>query len=282
MLVTCWGARGSIATPGPQSQRFGGNTSCFSVEIEDAIVILDAGTGIRKLGLSAAESEKELIVVLSHIHTDHICGFPFFRPIYQDRVIHLVDHVFDGARWSLLDMLDGLHFPVVPSMLPSTLRRESASPEDFLARYGLDVKRIEVNHPGGAYGLRLSRDDKSVVYIPDNEVFPPATSLPFERLAAFCEGADILIHDAQYSADEMGVKKGWGHSSVDDVAQLALASGVRHVLLFHHDPDRSDDAVAEMERRARALLEGTGIACDAAFEGMKILLADTVAMEKKE
>lgn len=270
MQITCWGVRGSIPAPDPDNQRHGGNTSCVSVELEDRILILDAGTGIRPLGHSLLGGEKPIYVALTHVHSDHVEGFPFFKPLYEEsRPIYLVDHVYDDVRWSLLECLDGFHFPLEPGDIPARLERVQDDPVSFLNDAGFPLTRRPINHPGGAYGYRVEQNGRSVVHIPDNEINPPGPAVTsLQELVDFCAGADVLLHDTQYLWDDLPEKSGWGHSILRDVCQLAREAEVGHLVLFHHDPDRTDDALDDMQAAAEERLADHGIPCTAAYEGL--------------
>jgi len=272
MQITCWGVRGSLPAPDPKNNRYGGNTSCVSVETEERILILDAGTGIRSLGRELVGSMKPIYVVLTHVHSDHVEGFPFFKPLYEaGRPIHVVDHVYDDTRWSLLNTFDGFHFPLEPSDIPARVQRVEAEAIPFLRESGFALSRRPVNHPGGAYGYRLSLNGETVVHIPDNEIDPPGdTVVSFDELVAFCAGADVLVHDAQYTRDDLPEKSGWGHSILRNVCRLAREADVGHLVLFHHDPDRTDDALDAMQEQARNNLSEHGIDCTAAYEGLSL------------
>ena len=272
MQITCWGVRGSIPAPDPKNNRYGGNTSCVSVETEDRILIIDAGTGIRPLGRELLGSMKPIYVVLTHVHSDHVEGFPFFKPLYEaGRPIHLIDHVYDDTRWSLLESFDGFHFPLEPSDIPARVQRVEEKAVPFLNDAGFALSRRPVNHPGGAYGYRLSLNGETVVHIPDNEINPPGdTVVPFDELVEFCTGADVLVHDAQYIQDDLPEKSGWGHSILRDVCRLAREAEVNHLVLFHHDPDRHDDALDAMQKRAQDNLSEHDIDCTAAHEGLTL------------
>jgi phosphoribosyl 1,2-cyclic phosphodiesterase len=281
MTITIWGARGSLPSPEPTNRRYGGNTSCISVENDKAVLVLDAGTGIRPLGQTLFSSEKEIYVLLTHVHSDHIQGFPFFGPLYKPgRTTHVLDFEQYGRRWSLLEMLDHFHFPLRPEEMPGMLQRVEGEPLDFLRRRGFDLTRQAVNHPGGAYGYRLRDAGRSMVFIPDNELrAPDPAEVSFEAVVAFCQGADVLIHDAQYRADDMPLKWGWGHSTLADTCQLAVEAKVGHLVLFHHDPSRTDDALDAVQAEARALLAPHGIACTAAYEGLRLNLHAATPVE---
>jgi ribonuclease BN (tRNA processing enzyme) len=272
MQITCWGVRGSIPAPDPKNQRYGGNTSCIAVETDDRILILDAGTGIRPLGHELEGTDKAIYIALTHVHSDHVEGFPFFRPLYEDdRPIHLIDHVYDGTRWSLLERLDGFHFPLEPSSLPADVHRVRDGGVAYLNDEGFSLTRRPVNHPGGAYGYRLDLNGRTVVHIPDNEIGPPeAPVAPFDALVDFCAGADVLIHDAQYRSEDVPEKAGWGHSILRDTCRLTRTAAVDHLVFFHHDPERDDDALDAMQTQARRWLDPHAITCSAAYEGLTL------------
>ncbi|MEZ4698990.1 MAG: MBL fold metallo-hydrolase [Rhodothermales bacterium] len=251
--------------------RYGGNTSCVSIALEGAMLIIDAGTGIRHLGRTISGSDEPLYMLFTHLHNDHIEGFPFFPPLYDTHHrIHLIEYRQGALQWSPLSMLDGVHFPMRPSaVIAEHALIEEAGPM-FLRRHGMEVDTVRANHPGGAYGFRVTHAGRSFVHIPDNELNPPDSEnpVPFAEFVRFCRGADVLSHDAMYTSDDMPAKWGWGHSQLDQVCRLAIEAGVRHLVLFHHDPERTDDAIDVLQDRARALLQPHGIECTAAYEGL--------------
>lgn len=276
-VVRFWGVRGSIPAPDASGVRYGGNTSCVSVEWGSGkVLVLDAGTGIRHLGKALEHAASEIFVLLTHSHFDHVQGFPFFRPIYQpDRTIHVFPAV-RGKRviCSLLDQMDGAYFPLKAEDLPSRYQCVTRRPMAFLRAAGFAISRVRTNHPGGGYGYRLEHGGRALVYLTDNELDPPAQQrvTEFNGFVRFCRGADILIHDAQYLDEDMPAKHGWGHSLARQACELAAASGARQLVLFHHDPDRTDDEIDRIQEDARAWLRKRGhrVDCVAAFEGLKI------------
>lgn len=211
-------------------------------------------------------------MLLTHMHSDHIQGFPFFGPLYKPgRTTYVLDFEQGGRRWSMLDMLDHLHFPLRPEEMPGMLHRVEGNVLAFLQGRGFDISRQPVNHPGGAYGYRLHDANRSLVFIPDNELrAPDVAEVSFETMVAFCKDAEVLIHDAQYRADDMPMKWGWGHSTLEDVCSLAIEAQVGHLILFHHDPNRTDEALDAVQEEARARLAPHGIACTAAYEGLRL------------
>jgi phosphoribosyl 1,2-cyclic phosphodiesterase len=242
--VRFYGVRGSIPTPGPSTVRYGGNSVCVEVRLDDDTrIMLDAGTGLRDAGKALArESYRGKIhMLITHPHWDHIMGLPFFGPVYDKRAT-LVFHNFTAhARTATRNpiMFDGDHFPVKFTDLPATFERVEEN--DHCHRIGSAVVvKVALNHPGGAIGFRIDdADGTSLCYLTDNELRPE----DHEELARFAHGATLMIHDAQYLPSDMPAKRGWGHSVVDDVLALGARAEVRMLATHHHDPDRDDDAL---------------------------------------
>jgi phosphoribosyl 1,2-cyclic phosphodiesterase len=278
LTLTLWGVRGSIPAPGEQTVRYGGNTPCVSVQWGDKrCLVLDAGTGIRLLGDSLLTSRSEIHVILSHSHWDHIQGFPFFAPIYdRDRVVHMYPSPVDkGTLCSLIEQMDGAHFPIRAEDLMGINDCILTDPIDHLAGQGIRLSQIALNHPGGACGYRVDDSERRIVYMSDNELAPPSEpATQWEQFVAFCLGADVLIHDAQYLPDDMPKKHGWGHSVVDQVLRLAAEAEVKRLVLFHHDPERSDDQLDAIEAQAQDWCRDNAPSteCHVGAEGMTIAL----------
>jgi phosphoribosyl 1,2-cyclic phosphodiesterase len=274
MVITFWGVRGSIACPGPETARYGGNTACVSVSDGDDTIVLDAGTGIRNLGASLVGSDGPVYLLLSHPHLDHLQGFPYFAPLYQEgRPVYLITPEVNSRQWSPLEMIDGFHFPRVLSDVHSGYKEVQGCPTGLFESRGWGVRCLAVNHPGGAYGFRIERDGAVFVHIPDNELFPPhEPTASFDDVVEFCGGADVLSHDSMYLERDLPQKEGWGHSLVANVCDLAVRARVSRLVLFHHDPDRTDEAVDRIQEEARERLRPHGIDCDAAFDGLEVRL----------
>lgn len=255
--------------------RYGGNTACVSVEIDDRILVLDAGTGIRSLGYALKGTDEDIFILLTHPHADHVMGFPFFEPLYEPgRVIHLFDYQHADRSWSLVDLLDSVLFPMPLEELCCSLRQVAGDPITYLQQHGLDVTRLALNHPGGAYGYRIAWNGRTYVHMTDNEIDSPhAPHTTFEEFVQFCRHADVLCHDAQYGAQDVPAKQGWGHSVARRACELAAAAAVDHLVLFHHDPDRTDGALDALQALAEAQLRPDGIACTVAYEGLEIELS---------
>jgi phosphoribosyl 1,2-cyclic phosphodiesterase len=285
MEIRFWGVRGSVASPGPETARVGGNTSCVSVQCGEQTLILDAGTGLRALGQSLLASRPagkpvQATLLLSHVHWDHIQGLPFFAPLYLPGTSLVIAGTMPADRSvslaaTLETQMSAPHFPVRLADVGATLGMKNL-PADASTRLGeVTVTTAELDHPGGVTAYRLDYQGHSLVYATDVE--HGAALDP--RLVKLARGADVLIYDAQYTPEEYPHKRGWGHSTFAVGTEIALAAGVGELLLFHHDPTRSDVAVEAIEARARERFPATR----AAREGMVIDLAvaDDVAPDSR-
>jgi phosphoribosyl 1,2-cyclic phosphodiesterase len=261
MVITFYGVRGSIPSPGETTVKYGGNTSCVHVELDNGhSLILDAGTGIRKLGKLIEKDDSTVNILLSHGHWDHIQGFPFFAPLYrQDRQIRVYtspagEH---NKLCSLFDQIDGANFPVHVNDLPSQSECIMDNIESMLADKDIDVRRAAINHPGGGCAYRIEEDGTSCAYITDNELEPPGkVATTYDEWVAFCRDVDVLIHDAQYLPNDLPHKHGWGHSLVSQVRQLAVDAEVGCLVMFHHDPDRSDAEIDFIQQENEHFFRG--------------------------
>jgi phosphoribosyl 1,2-cyclic phosphodiesterase len=269
--------RGSIPTPGPGTVRYGGNTSCVEVRCGDEIIILDAGTGLRPLGLALLAEFKNkplnLTLLITHTHWDHIQGLPFFAPIYNPRC-RLRILGCQGSRESLLEALTGqmesTYFPVPFAKLPSNIEIEEL--KDFSFDIGPVLVRAQrANHPGVCVGYRLFSPDGLVAYFPDTE---PRLGGDDRDMIEFVRDADVLILDSQYDRAEYKKHIGWGHGCVDDSVALALTAGVKKLCLFHHDSVHNDKKIDAFQKYARQLVaKAKGkLKVEAAREGMTIKL----------
>lgn len=272
MKLTYWGVRGSVPAPGPGTLRYGGNTPCLSLEHAGQRLILDAGSGIRGLGrtlLARGDRGGSADLLLSHVHWDHIQGIPFFAPLYSERWTVTVygpapeEDSLDGA---LRRQMSPPYFPLHFASTAARLRVTEVTAESL--RIGpFEVRPVSLRHPGRTLGYRITPADggASVSYLTDNELGVPEDWGP---LVGFLRGTDLLVHDAMFTEEEAAARRGWGHSSVDRVVDLALAADVKKVVLFHHDPSRADD---EMDRllaaaRHRATRGRAALVVDAAME----------------
>jgi phosphoribosyl 1,2-cyclic phosphodiesterase len=281
MRITFWGVRGSIPTPGPHTVQIGGNTSCVEVRAGKAILIFDGGTGLRLLGKKLLpEMPITAHMFFSHVHWDHIQGFPFFEPAFvPGNVFHLYggNIVSRTLEETLAGQMENPNFPVsLGAMGAKMVFRDLAEGEPVIIDDGegsqVRVTSAQGNHPQGVRAYRLEYRGKSIVYATDTEHYPDRID---ENLLNLSKGVDILIYDAQYTPEEYtgtagtgGSKKGWGHSTFEEGAKLAKLAGAKRFVLFHHDPIQSDAAVRDKEKRARALFPDV----IAAHEGLTIEL----------
>jgi phosphoribosyl 1,2-cyclic phosphodiesterase len=276
MRVTFHGVRGSVPSPGPQTSRYGGNTSCVEVRLSDGSTLaLDAGTGMRELGkiLVREERPSPVHLFLSHTHWDHVMGLPFFAPLY-DKNSHLVVYPLANEAQERFqrNIFDDIHFPVSVNDIPSKV--EFARPEGEEWRVGsARVRRILLNHPGGAQGFRVEDDDgSSMAYLTDNEIGAGNPIVTVDQLARFADGVSLLIHDSQYIPADMPHKRGFGHSLVEDVLKLGQFARPNQLVLFHHDPDRSDEALDQIGTRSKQWLaeNAKGVDLLVAHEGLTL------------
>jgi phosphoribosyl 1,2-cyclic phosphodiesterase len=287
MRARIWGCRGSVATPGAETVRYGGNTSCVEVRLDsgDALV-LDAGTGMRALGvLMQRDPPATLHVLLTHLHLDHLQGLGFFRPLFADGMdIHIwgptspVQHLSERIAMYLSPPL----FPVRLDEVPSRLTFHDA-PEQAVTIGSATMRAGKVTHQGPTVGYRIEERGHALVYLPDHEPSPGADlrTLPAAWMSGhdLARDADVLLHDAQYRDDEYGDHIGWGHSSIAKAMEFAHKSDVDKVVLFHHDPYHTDDELEELLREARGKWPGMEQRVCLAYEGMTIDLgADGVQL----
>jgi phosphoribosyl 1,2-cyclic phosphodiesterase len=256
--------------------RYGGNTTCVEVRRGSDIILLDAGTGLRKLGQALMREFKRhplnLSLLISHTHWDHIQGLPFFAPLYESRC-RLRVLGCEGARESLVGALtsqmESTFFPVPFSQLPSNIEIEELRDFNFAIGPVL-IRALRANHPGLTVGYRLFAPEGIIAFFPDTE-----PRLGGDReMVEFVQGADVLILDSQYDRDEYRRHTGWGHGCVDDSVALAMEAGVKRLVLFHHDPDHDDRKIDALVKYARQLAAKarSKLKIDAAREGMEIRL----------
>jgi phosphoribosyl 1,2-cyclic phosphodiesterase len=280
MHITFWGVRGSIPTPGPSTIQIGGNTSCVEVRAGKAILIFDGGTGLRLLGKKLLhEMPVDAHMFFSHVHWDHIQGFPFFEPAFiAGNVFHLYagNSVAPTLEETLVGQMDHPSFPVHLSAMEATMTfRDLTEGEAVEIDDGGDGRAVVTNargnHPQGVFAFRVSHGGKAIVYATDTEHYEGRID---DRLLELALGAEVLIYDSQYTPEEyegtsgVASKKGWGHSTFQEGAKLARIAGARRLVLFHHDPAQTDTEVQEKEGRARALFPNVV----AAYEGLTMVV----------
>ncbi len=279
----CWGTRGSIPSPGPATTRYGGNTSCFELRANGHRFVFDAGSGIRPLGLDLVKQDGVLDtpIFLTHFHWDHIQGFPFFLPLHQPgRELRILGpRQSDGDIRSLFERhMSPVYFPVPLSAVAADLSFAHLD-EGPWQGHGVRVRALRVRHPSHTLGYRIEAEGRAVCFIPDDELEGGdyATDPGWrKRLVEFVGGADVLIHDSMYTDQEYPSRAGWGHSTLRQTLGLAEEGGVRKVLFFHHDPERSDAELDGIVSRLRdeAGARGSTVAMDAAAEGVEFTLGE--------
>lgn len=271
--VRFWGVRGSLATSGPEFAQVGGNTSCVEIRLGSQLIILDAGTGLYRLGNSLPPTI-EATLLLSHFHWDHIQGFPFFRPAHEaGSRLSIYGPGDSGAEveQALQRQMEAPHFPVPLESMSAQLSFEALRCGDDFRIGAAAVKVRQLNHPQRCLGYRISAGGKSVAYVTDTEHFDSGSIDP--SVLDLAEEATILIYDAQYTdAEYRGdcgrPRKGWGHSTVSAACRVARAARVKRLVLFHHDPAHGDDLVARLVEQAALLFPHVAAAC----EGMELEL----------
>jgi len=284
MKVKIWGCRGSITTPGIDTIRYGGNSSCLDVRTtEGHIIIVDAGSGIRNLGKALLKEgvTSEVRFFFTHSHWDHLAGFPFFEPAYLERFsITFCDgpHAEESIRKYLTHQMEAPYFPIAFSQLRAKVdfrcehqRCNGNCPLDG----DMEVHAIPLSHPNGGYGYRFTESGKTLVYLPDNELgFQHEGGLSRGEYSDLCRGVDLLLHDAQYTTEEYKYTRGWGRPTYLDAMDLAIGAGVKRLGLFHHDPDRTDDDLDRQAELCRNYIKqiGSPLECFPCSEGMEIEL----------
>jgi phosphoribosyl 1,2-cyclic phosphodiesterase len=276
-----WGCRGSLASPGPETVRYGGNTSCVEVRLDDdTLIILDAGTGIRLLGLAVAdELPRTVHLLLTHLHLDHLEGLGFFSPLWRP---NLDLHVWGppsplrSLERRIARYLSPPLFPIHLSDIPSSPQFHDV-PDEAWEIGPATITARPVSHRGPTVGYRVEEAGRALAYIPDHE---PALGVDLRGVEpewisghAVAKGADVLLHDAQYTEEEYPMRIGWGHSSTEHVVTFGQVCSVGQLVMFHHDPLHSDDMLEKILARAQALWTGPGPSPILAHEGMELELS---------
>lgn len=273
LSVTFWGTRGSISTPGGSTEKYGGNTPCVSVRYGKDSIILDAGTGIRVLGIRLASQLSSAghgiqHILLSHTHWDHIQGLPFFQPAYikgTDLVIYGSAQKERFLESILSGQMDVNYFPVQMKELAANISIREFE-DRFMTIGDIHIEMQEqILHPGGSIRFKITADGRTIIYATDvelNAAFEPDEPTPetrrlAEEYSAFIQDADLLIADGQYTESEYAFKKGWGHTSVPLLIRIAQAAQVRQLAVFHHDPEHSDAHFDTLEQQYAPACQST-------------------------
>jgi len=264
VTVRFWGVRGSIACSGPDTAKYGGNTSCIEVRCGDRLFILDAGSGLRYLGeaLKGKGKPVEADLLLSHTHMDHVCGLPFFGPFHcPDTHVRIWSgHLENG--WTTSQAVDELMaeplFPVSKDIFKGHVEFVDFEAGDTLTPAGgVNIRTAPLNHTNGATGYRIECGGKAVCYVTDTEHTP---GKPDETILELIDGADIFIYDSSYTDDEFPQFVGYGHSTWQEGARLARAAGVKQFIAFHHDPMHNDAMMDKISRELKKMLPSALVA----------------------
>ena len=294
-----WGVRGSYAAPFETHLKVGGNTSCVEIRVDDHILICDAGTGIIPLGNKLAKQKevKDLLIVLTHYHWDHICGLPFFVPAFiPDWNIDFYGpgQSIQEVKQTLDSQMQAPYFPVGTETWMAKINY-IAPAESKISHGPIDITHHSVHHPGITYGYTIKAGNKTVIYVSDNEcqfldksiklkmtefseeeqeMFEAMNREEYEYELKTIHNADILIHDAQYTPEDYETKRGWGHSCYVDVVNSAIDAGVKELYLYHHDPYNDDNAIDKIYEKSQKIIQkrSASLKCHIACEGTEISL----------
>jgi phosphoribosyl 1,2-cyclic phosphodiesterase len=279
MIITCWGARGSIPVSGDEYIRYGGDTTCLEIRTkDDEIIIIDAGSGIRRLGNRLiSENRFHYTMLFTHAHWDHIMGFPFFRPIYSKKTrITMFGCPF--AQASVKHMISKImappNFPVNFEDIRADIDYHEAC-EMVFTLHSMTIAPIPLSHPNQGVGYKFVEDGRSFVFLTDNELaFKHPGGADFQQYRDFSADADLLIHDAEFTEEEYKKTRTWGHSVYTDALSLALEARVQKFGLFHHNQERSDEGIDEMLADCQKTVadNNASMECFALHQGMKIKL----------
>jgi phosphoribosyl 1,2-cyclic phosphodiesterase len=274
MIIRCWGSRGSIPVSGAKYLRYGGDTTCMEIRNDDGdVIIIDAGSGIRRLGNALIdEGVEHLTLLFTHAHWDHMLGFPFFKPIYNKNTrIELYGCPFAQKRIeSLLEAeMAAPFFPISYNSIAATVVSHGYCDHAFTIG-GMEVTPILISHPNQGIGYKFSENGKSFVFLTDNELaYSHENCSTYDEYLEFCRGVDLLIHDAEFTRAEYEETRGWGHSTYEGALRLAMDAEVKSFGLFHHNQERSDAAIDEFVAHCHRLIvdfhshiECFAVACD--------------------
>ncbi len=279
MVITCWGSRGSIPVSGKEFIKYGGDTTCIEIRSGSGdVIIIDAGTGIRRLGNKLIKEDiHHYNFIFTHAHWDHIMGLPFFKPLFNSRTkIKVFRCPYAGmyAEKLITRVLTPPHFPVKYSDVSAEFAYEEACPYQFQIG-SITVVPIHLNHPNGGRGYKFIEDQKSFVFLTDNELgFMHPNGLTLSDYVAFSLHADLLIHDAEFTPEEYHRYIEWGHSSYADTLKLASRAEVKTLGLYHLNQDRTDDAMDAIVDTCRQEIatHGFGFECIAVASDMSFEL----------
>ena len=279
MYIKCWGSRGSIAVTGKEYIRYGGETTCLEIRAKSGeTIIVDAGTGLRKLGLALPiNSDVHYNMLFTHTHWDHIAGFPFFKPLQSPNVTLTINN----AKFSMVSVKEVIANIMNPPLFPITMKEMQAkviyndTQSTEFSIGSIDITTIPLSHPGCGLGYRFTEDRKSFVFLTDNEItFDHPGGKSIAEYTAFCKDADLLFHDMEYTPEEYPQKTGWGHSTYTDVLNMAMNAGAKRLGLFHLNQERNDDEMDEMVKKCNKIVakKGSNMDCFGVAFGMEFSL----------
>ena len=264
MKITCWGSRGSLPVSGSEYFKYGGDTACLDIRTGSGdIIIIDAGTGVRRLGNKLLEEGIDSAhFIFTHAHWDHLMGFPFFKPIYIPGTrlfMHRCPFHKTFVEKTLNRIMSQPYFPVRYKDIQADISYEDACPTPFEIG-SVKIMPISISHPNGGSGYKFIEDDRSFVFLTDNELgFAHPGDHSVEAYIDFCGGTDLLIHDAEYTPEEYLTTRGWGHSVFTDTIDLAMAAGVNNLGLYHLNQERTDTQMDQIVLACQDRIKEKGI-----------------------
>ncbi len=279
MIIRCWGARGSIPVSGPEYLKYGGDTTCLEIRTKnDEIIVVDSGSSIRRLGNRLVhENRLEFTMIFTHAHWDHVMGFPFFKPIYTAKSkINICGCPFaqSTVKEMIYRVMSPPYFPVSYNDILAEIKYEGNCVDSFTID-SVEVTPIPLSHPNQGLGYKFVEDGKSFVFLTDNELtLRHEGGLDYEDYLRLSSGADLLIHDAEYTEEDYTKTQGWGHSIYTDALRLAMEANVKQFGLFHHNQDRSDVGIDQLIQKCDAILKrcNNSLDCFAVHQNMEIIL----------
>jgi phosphoribosyl 1,2-cyclic phosphodiesterase len=279
MIIRCWGARGSIPVSGKEYLKYGGDTTCIEIRTrEDDIIIIDAGSGIRKLGNQLLQEKRaDYHMIFTHSHWDHILGFPFFKPIYRKETsIQMFGCPFtqESIKNMIGKVMTAPNFPIDFEDVHASITFHESCAQSFTIQ-SMTVIPIRISHPNQGMGYKFIENGRSFVFLTDNELgYKHPGGLDYQDYVDFSREADLLIHDAEFTEEEYQTNKTWGHSFYQDALRLGISAKVKKFGLFHHNQDRPDPALDQMVQNSRKIIKKNGaqLECFAVAEGMEIKL----------
>jgi phosphoribosyl 1,2-cyclic phosphodiesterase len=277
MKIKCWGSRGSIPVSGKEYLKYGGDTTCLEFRTNnDELIIIDAGSGIRRLGKKLLdEGVREYNIIFTHAHWDHIMGFPFFKPIYsKDTHINMLGSITaqESIKHILSKTMMAPNFPVKFDDIQAEISYVGSCPDWFRIK-DASITSIALSHPNRGMGFKFEENGKSFVFLTDNELtYVHPGGLEYKNYLEFSRSVDLLIHDAEFIPEEYQYTKTWGHSIYLDALNLAIEAGVKRFGLFHHNQERTDEALDRMVEDCNRLIKEKGITmeCFAVAEDIEI------------